>query len=154
MTASLRSRVLVTAVLGVIALYFLLPVYWLVVASTKSTGDLFGSSGLWFADVRFVENIANVFSYDNRLQVAEHAYRSTLVDLRARRADLEPVLARHGLALDAAVLDDESRTLRAGLGPAPAPRTAATERLRAALDELETLVAPAPRSRRPQRVHS
>ena len=65
MTASLRSRVLVTAALGVIALYFLLPVYWLVVASTKSIGDLFGSSGLWFADVRFVENIANVFSYDN-----------------------------------------------------------------------------------------
>ena len=33
----------------------------------------------------------NVFSYDNRLQVAEHAYRSTLADLRARREDLAPV---------------------------------------------------------------
>jgi NTE family protein len=98
----------------------------------------------------------NVFSYDNRLQVAEHAYRSTLADLRARRSDLEPVLVRHGLALDAAVLDDENRTLRAGIGPAPAPRTAATARLRDALTELETLVTPTSnvRTRKSQRAHS
>ena len=102
----------------------------------------------------------NVFSYGDRLQVAEHAYRSTLADLRARRADLEPVLARHGLALDTSVLDDANRTLRAGLGTAPAPRTPATDRLRGALDELETLVAPAPRTRtrtrtrKPARGHS
>jgi NTE family protein len=98
----------------------------------------------------------NVFSYDNRLQVAEHAYRSTLADLRARRDALEPVLVRHGLALDAAVLDDENRTLRAGIGPAPAPRTAATARLRDALTELETLVTPTShvRTRKSQRAHS
>jgi multiple sugar transport system permease protein len=64
MRVALRSRILVTAGLGVIALYFLLPVYWLVIASTKSTGDLFGTSGLWFGRLRFVENIVNVFSYD------------------------------------------------------------------------------------------
>ena len=64
MTASLRSRILVTALLGVIALYFLLPVYWLVIASTKSTGSLFGSSGMWFSDMRFLTNMANVFTYD------------------------------------------------------------------------------------------
>ena len=65
MRVALRSRVLVTAGLGVVALYFLLPVYWLIIASTKSTGDLFGSSGLWFHDMRFVENMVNVFTYDN-----------------------------------------------------------------------------------------
>ncbi|MCT2582982.1 carbohydrate ABC transporter permease [Actinophytocola gossypii] len=65
MRASLRSRILVTALLGVLALYFLLPVYWLLVASTKSTGDLFGSSGLWFADFRLAENLVNVFTYDD-----------------------------------------------------------------------------------------
>jgi multiple sugar transport system permease protein len=64
MRVALRSRILVTAGLGVIALYFLLPVYWLAIASTKSTGDLFGTSGLWFGRMRFVENIVNVFSYD------------------------------------------------------------------------------------------
>jgi len=62
---ALRSRILVTAGLGVVAVYFLLPVYWLVIASTKSTGDLFGSSGLWFHDMRFVENMVNVFTYDD-----------------------------------------------------------------------------------------
>jgi multiple sugar transport system permease protein len=61
----MRSRIIVTALLAVIALYFLLPVYWLVVASTKSTGDLFGTSGLWFGDLRMLENLANVFTYDN-----------------------------------------------------------------------------------------
>lgn len=98
----------------------------------------------------------NVFSYGDRLQVAEHAYRSTLADLRAQRADLEPVLARHDLALDLAVLEDASRTLHAGFGPEAAPRTPATARLREALDELETLVAPEPRTRpaKTQRVHS
>lgn len=65
MRVALRSRILVTAGLGVVALYFLLPVYWLIIASTKSTGDLFGSSGLWFGHMRFVENMVNVFTYDN-----------------------------------------------------------------------------------------
>lgn len=83
----------------------------------------------------------NVFSYDNRLQVAEHAYRSTRADLRARRAELEPVFARHGLALIDAVLDDETRSLRDALGAAPAPQSTATARLRTALDELENAVA-------------
>ncbi|GAB3434748.1 carbohydrate ABC transporter permease [Actinophytocola sediminis] len=65
MMAAPRTRIIVTAVLAVIALYFLLPVYWLIVASTKSTGDLFGSSGLWFADFRLFENLADLFSRDN-----------------------------------------------------------------------------------------
>ncbi|MCQ4166453.1 patatin-like phospholipase family protein [Tahibacter harae] len=83
----------------------------------------------------------NVFSYDNRLQVAEHAYRSTLNDLRRQRAELEPVLARHGLALDDALLADSGRGLRDGLHQPPARPTPATQRLRRALDELEGLVA-------------
>jgi multiple sugar transport system permease protein len=65
MRAALRTRIIVTGVLGVLALYFLLPVYWLLVASTKSTGDLFGTSGLWFGDMRFVENLVNVFTRDD-----------------------------------------------------------------------------------------
>ena len=59
------SRVIVIGLCTVGAIYFLLPVYWLVVASTKSTSDLFGSFGLWFAHPRWVANLGNVFSYDN-----------------------------------------------------------------------------------------
>jgi len=59
------SRILVVALLTVAALYFLLPVYWLVVASTKSTADLFGSFGLWFSDPQWPHNLSQVFSYDD-----------------------------------------------------------------------------------------
>jgi multiple sugar transport system permease protein len=33
-----------------VLIYFLLPLFWLFVASTKTVGDLFSSFGLWFAD--------------------------------------------------------------------------------------------------------
>jgi multiple sugar transport system permease protein len=43
--------------------YFLLPLFWLVVASTKSISDLFSSFGLWFAhDLSLFENIRNLFA--------------------------------------------------------------------------------------------
>lgn len=57
------SRILMVALLTVAALYFLLPVYWLVVASTKNSADLFGSFGLWFSDPQWLHNLSQVFSY-------------------------------------------------------------------------------------------
>ena len=42
--------------------YFLLPLFWLVVASTKSNDDLFSSFGLWFADFNLIENIQTVLT--------------------------------------------------------------------------------------------
>lgn len=91
---------------------------------------------------------SNVFSYSNREEVAEHAYRSTLADLRARRAELEPVLARHDLAFRAAIMDDAARGLRDGLVDKPARKTPSTSRLRRALDELDELVVPKPATAR------
>lgn len=41
-----------------VAAYFLVPVYWLVVAATKSTGDLFATPGFWFANLHLWENLA------------------------------------------------------------------------------------------------
>jgi predicted acylesterase/phospholipase RssA len=41
----------------------------------------------------------NVFSYANRHRVFRHAYRSTLRDLRERRSELAPRLARHGISI-------------------------------------------------------
>jgi multiple sugar transport system permease protein len=52
--------------LVVVALYFLIPVYWVFVASTKSTSDLFSTNGFWFAPTFSLwENIGRVVSYDN-----------------------------------------------------------------------------------------
>jgi len=56
-----------TAVLAIAAGYFLLPVYWLAVASTKSTDGLFGSFGLWFSHPQWLHNLAQVFSYDDHI---------------------------------------------------------------------------------------
>ncbi|KNH17670.1 sugar ABC transporter permease [Arthrobacter sp. ZBG10] len=60
------STIIVTSLLVVVALYFLVPVYWVVVAATKSTEDLFGTNGFWFAPTFSLwENIARVLAYDN-----------------------------------------------------------------------------------------
>ena len=45
--------------------YFLLPLFWLVVASTKSNADLFSSFGLWFADFNLIENIKTVLTFQD-----------------------------------------------------------------------------------------
>lgn len=55
---SLTARILAWVFMIAVALYFLVPVYWLIVASTKSTGDLFATPGFWFAEMNFVENLA------------------------------------------------------------------------------------------------
>jgi multiple sugar transport system permease protein len=48
--AGRRRSALLTLGMLAFLVYFLLPLFWLVVASTKTTGDLFSSFGLWFAD--------------------------------------------------------------------------------------------------------
>lgn len=58
------SRILVIAGLAVAAVYFLFPVYWLVVAASKNTAGLFGSSGLWFSNPQYFENIQLVLTRD------------------------------------------------------------------------------------------
>ena len=53
----------------------------------------------------------NVFSYSDRRELAEHAYRHTRDELRRRADELEQILARHGASLNRAVLEDPSRCL-------------------------------------------
>jgi multiple sugar transport system permease protein len=46
-------------------IYFLLPLFWLLVASTKTTGDLFATFGLWFSgSFALFENIGRTFTHD------------------------------------------------------------------------------------------
>jgi NTE family protein len=80
--------------------------------------------------------LANTFGYRQRRALAEHAYQRMRADLRARRRALAPRLARHGLALDAAVLNDpERRLLSARVRSSRGARALA--RLSLVLDELE-----------------
>ncbi len=47
------------------AVYFLLPVYWLVVNATKTQPDLIDSNGFWFAEWNLGTNLANLFARDD-----------------------------------------------------------------------------------------
>ncbi|MFJ1561839.1 carbohydrate ABC transporter permease [Streptomyces mirabilis] len=60
-----RSTPLTIAMLAVLA-YFLLPLFWLLIASTKSTQDLFNSFGLWFSRApQLLSNIKATFTQDD-----------------------------------------------------------------------------------------
>lgn len=64
-STSRPASILTTALLGLATLYFLVPVWWLVVASTKTTGSLFASPSLWFTGpFNLVTNLHNMATYD------------------------------------------------------------------------------------------
>ncbi|MDN5900961.1 MAG: carbohydrate ABC transporter permease [Brachybacterium sp.] len=57
------TTILVTAILVLIALYFLVPVYWVLINATKSTEDLFSTNGFWFGEsFQLWENLKAVLS--------------------------------------------------------------------------------------------
>lgn len=64
-TRPVRSQVLTTAFLFLVATYFLMPVWWLLVSATKSSSDLFGSNGFWFADWNLGANLRQLFTEDD-----------------------------------------------------------------------------------------
>jgi multiple sugar transport system permease protein len=62
--ADRRSNLLTLGMLALL-IYFLLPLFWLFVASTKTTGDLFSTFGLWFGhDFSLLSNIRQTFTYN------------------------------------------------------------------------------------------
>ena len=66
---SQRSNVLTIALLACAA-YFLLPLAWLVIASTKSNSDLFSTFGLWFAHFNLVGNLRDVFTFQGGIYIS------------------------------------------------------------------------------------
>lgn len=57
-----RRSPLLTVLTILVLPYFLLPLYWLVVASTKTNGQLFSTFGLWFDQINIVSNLSQVFT--------------------------------------------------------------------------------------------
>lgn len=57
-----RRSPLLTVLVILTLPYFLLPLYWLVVASTKNNGQLFSTFGLWFDDINLWSNVVAVFT--------------------------------------------------------------------------------------------
>ncbi|MEV6298924.1 carbohydrate ABC transporter permease [Actinoplanes sp. NPDC051861] len=60
-----KGSVAAHLLMGVMAIYFLLPFWWLLVAATKDNDGLFGSSPLWFADFHLIDNLKLVFSQED-----------------------------------------------------------------------------------------
>ncbi|MBV7302398.1 carbohydrate ABC transporter permease [Corynebacterium sp. TAE3-ERU2] len=58
-TAKMATRI----TLVIVAIYFLFPVYWLVVSSTKATGDLVTTNGLLPAEPHLAENFNSLTNY-------------------------------------------------------------------------------------------
>jgi multiple sugar transport system permease protein len=63
--AGRRSNVLTIAMIALLA-YFLLPLLWLVISSTKTTGDLFSTFGLWFGNTfALFSNIGKTLTHND-----------------------------------------------------------------------------------------
>jgi len=59
------TTILVTGILTLVAVYFLVPVYWVIIAATKSTDDLFGTNGFLLAETNnLLANLQAVLTYD------------------------------------------------------------------------------------------
>jgi predicted acylesterase/phospholipase RssA len=92
----------------------------------------------------------NVFSFSGRHWVCEHAYQTTRQDLLARREELEPIFARHGIRMRIDLLEDRSRHYYTGLDnqrglAAPEKyRAPLTRDLHASLDRLRDWVGSTP----------
>ena len=60
------SRVVILAFMSVFLGYFLLPLLWLLISSTKTNAGLFSSFGFWFAkDFNLLQNLKDLFARDN-----------------------------------------------------------------------------------------
>jgi multiple sugar transport system permease protein len=61
----LPAQLTVMTFLFVCAVYFVLPVYWVLVSATKSTPTLFGSFGLWFSHFQLGSNLHTLVTTGN-----------------------------------------------------------------------------------------
>ena len=60
-----RRSLTLTVLTGVVLVYSLVPLLWLLINATKSQEDLFGSFGLWFTDdFALWDNISQTLTYD------------------------------------------------------------------------------------------
>lgn len=127
--------VLVMLAMTIAALYFLVPVVWLIIASTKTTGQLFSTPGFAFADFRLIDNLIELSTYDGgifwrwtlnsiiysifgsaltTLVCAATGYALALYRFRGRNALLAIVLA--SLLVPGTVIAQPTYVLLVGMG--------------------------------------
>ncbi|PWK48679.1 carbohydrate ABC transporter membrane protein 2 (CUT1 family) [Actinoplanes xinjiangensis] len=93
-----RSTVL-TLVTGLMLIYTVLPLVWLVLSATKSQEDLLGTFGLWFGDdFALFQNISDTFTYQDGIFGRWVLNTVFYVVVGAGGATLLAALAGYGLA--------------------------------------------------------
>jgi len=94
------GRVPLNIVLGLLMVYFLIPFWWLIVNSSKSSAGLFGGgSSLWFADdINYVQNFIDLFTYGGGIYGRWLANSALYALVGGIGATALAVLAGYGLA--------------------------------------------------------
>jgi multiple sugar transport system permease protein len=94
------GRVPLNIVLGLLMVYFLIPFWWLIVNSSKSSAGLFGGgSSLWFADdINYVQNFIDLFTYGGGIYARWLANSALYALVGGVGATALAVLAGYGLA--------------------------------------------------------
>ncbi|MFE4537131.1 carbohydrate ABC transporter permease [Streptomyces scopuliridis] len=94
-----RPSVPLTLLTGLVLVYTLLPLAWLVINATKDQKDLLDSFGLWFGkDVRLWDNISRTLSYDDGAFVRWLLNTLLYVAVGAGGATILAVLGGYALA--------------------------------------------------------
>jgi multiple sugar transport system permease protein len=92
------SRVVAMSVMIVATLYFLTPLWWLLVASTKTREDFTSTNPLWFADFALFDNIAALVEYRDGVFVRWLANSALYAGLGAFLATLIAAMAGYAIA--------------------------------------------------------
>jgi multiple sugar transport system permease protein len=99
MTTRARRSPLLTGLTGIVVLYSLLPLFWLVINATKSQEGLLASFGLWFADdFSLWQNITQTLTYDDGVFVLWLRNTLLYVVIGAGGATALATLGGYGLA--------------------------------------------------------
>lgn len=94
-----KRGVLLTLLMGVVLLYSLVPLLWLLINSTKSQDNLLNSFGLWFGEnFAFFDNVGSTLMYDDGIFVRWLANTVLYVVLGAGGATFLAVLGGYALA--------------------------------------------------------
>lgn len=94
-----RKNITLTVLTGVVLVYSLVPLVWLLINASKTQGGLFGSFGLWFADdFALWDNIVTTLTYDDGVFLRWFGNTLLYVVLGAGGATLLALLGGYGLA--------------------------------------------------------
>jgi len=94
-----RRSVTLTVLTGIILVYSLIPLVWLLINATKTQADLLDSFGLWFhGDFALFANIADTFTYDDGIFLRWLGNTLLYVLVGAGGATFLAVLGGYGLA--------------------------------------------------------